>query len=163
VVDIAGVIADVKVTQVYKNEGRSPIEALYVFPGSPWAAVYGVKMTIGERVQSAKIAERQAAQAEYIRAREEGKSASLLEQHRPNVFQMSVANILPGDEIRVELSYTELLVPTDGVYEFVYPTVVGPRYSNLPAEGAPPTERWVENPYLPEQQPPPYRKIYGSR
>ena len=36
---------------------------------------------------------------------------------------------MPGDTIVVELKYTELLVPTDGVYEFVYPTVVGPRYS----------------------------------
>ena len=32
----------------------------------------------------------------------------------------------------MELKYTELLVPTDGVYEFVYPTVVGPRYSEKP-------------------------------
>jgi hypothetical protein len=44
VVDIAGVIADVKVTQRYKNEGRTPIEAIYVFPGSTRAAVYGMKM-----------------------------------------------------------------------------------------------------------------------
>jgi hypothetical protein len=46
---------------------------------------------------------------------------------------MNVANIMPGDEIRVELKYTEVLVPTDRIYEFVYPTVVGPRYSNKPA------------------------------
>ena len=35
------------------------------------------------------------------------------------------------------MSYTELLVPENGVYEFVYPTVVGPRYSNQSAETAP--------------------------
>jgi hypothetical protein len=45
---------------------------------------------------------------------------------------MNVANVLPGDTILVELKYTELLVPTDGAYEFVYPTVVGPRYSEKP-------------------------------
>ena len=39
-VNIAGVIADVKVKQVYKNEGTKPIEAIYVFPGSTRAAVY---------------------------------------------------------------------------------------------------------------------------
>jgi Ca-activated chloride channel homolog len=154
VVDIAGVIADVQVTQVYKNEGQTPIEAIYVFPGSTRAAVYGMKMTIGERVQVAKIAERHAARAEYTEAKAAGKSASLLEQQRPNVFQMSVANIMSGDEIRVELSYTELLVPTEGLYEFVYPTVVGPRYANQPAATAPPTEQWIANPFLPEGQPP---------
>ena len=32
-VTISGVIADVQVTQIYKNEGRKTLEALYVFPG----------------------------------------------------------------------------------------------------------------------------------
>src|SRR5512135_3664389 len=69
---------------------------------------------------------------------------------------MNVANILPGDEIQVELKYTELLVPTDRVYEFVYPTVVGPRYSNQLSETAPLSERWVENPYLRQGEAPSY-------
>ena len=127
-VNVSGVIADVIITQVYKNEGKTPIEAIYVFPASTRAAVYGMKMTIGERIITAKIKERNAARREYQQAKQEGKSASLLEQQRPNVFQMNVANILPEDVIKVELKYTELLIPTDAVYEFVYPTVVGPRY-----------------------------------
>ena len=49
---------------------------------------------------------------------------------------MNVANILPSDVIKVELKYTELLIPTDTVYEFVYPTVVGPRYVDRQAEEA---------------------------
>ena len=44
------------------------------------------------------------------------------------MFQMNVANILPGDDVQVELRYTELVAPTEGRYEFVFPTVVGPRY-----------------------------------
>ena len=118
------------VTQVYKNDGKKPLEAIYIFPASTRAAVYGMKMTIGKRVIEAKIKKRDEARREYEQARDAGKNASLLEQQRPNVFQMNVANIMPGDEIKVELKYTELLVPTDRVYEFVYPTVVGPRYSN---------------------------------
>jgi Ca-activated chloride channel family protein len=147
-VDLAGVIADVRVTQVYKNEGKKPLEAIYIFPASTRAAVYGMKMTIGERTIIAKIGKREEARRDYVKAIAEGKSASLLEQQRPNVFQMNVGNLLPGDEIKVELSYTELLVPDAGVYEFVYPTVVGPRYSNQPEAAAPAAEKWVKNPYL---------------
>jgi Ca-activated chloride channel family protein len=156
VVSIAGVIADVQVTQVYKNEGQRPIEAVYTFPASTKAVVYGMKMSIGERTIIAKVRERDQARREYEQAREQGRSASLLEQQRPNVFQMNVANIMPGDEIRVELKYTELLVPAEGVYEFIYPTVVGPRYSNQPAANAPPSEKWVQSPYLHQGQDPPY-------
>ena len=147
-VTISGVLADVLVTQVYKNDGKKPLEAIYIFPASTRAAVYGMKMTIGERVVEAKIKKRDEARREYEQARDAGKNASLLEQQRPNVFQMNVANIMPGDEIKVELRYTEMLVPTDHVYEFVYPTVVGPRYSNARAGSVAPSEHWVENPYL---------------
>ncbi|MBN1848700.1 MAG: AgmX/PglI C-terminal domain-containing protein [Deltaproteobacteria bacterium] len=153
-VNVSGVIADVVVTQVYKNEGKRPIEAIYVFPASTKAAVYGMKMTIGERTIIAKIKKSNEARQEYEAAKEAGQSASLLEQQRPNVFQMNVANILPNDTITVELRYMELLVPTDKVYEFVFPTVVGPRYSNKNAADVPPSEKWISNPYLHEGEAP---------
>ena len=155
-VDISGVIADVKVTQVYKNEGKKPIEAVYVFPASTRAAVYAMKMTVGDRTITAKIKERERARQDYEQAVREGRTASLLEQERPNVFQMSVGNIMPGDFIRVELSYTELLVPEQGVYEFVYPTVVGPRYSNVSEEKAPESESWIQSPCQHEGEKPLY-------
>jgi Ca-activated chloride channel family protein len=151
---IAGVIADVTVRQTYRNAGNGPIEAIYVFPASTRAAVNGLRMTIGDRLVEAVIKEREQARRDYEQAKTEGKSASLLEQQRPNVFQMNVANILPGDRIEVELRYSELLVPEDGVYELVYPTVVGPRYSNRPQAGAPDTEKWVKSPYQRKDEPP---------
>ncbi|GAJ04768.1 unnamed protein product, partial [marine sediment metagenome] len=151
-----GVIADITITQVYKNQGKNTLEAIYVFPASTRAAVYSMKMTIGEREILAIIQEKELARQNYEQAMAEGKTASLLEQKRPNVFQMNVANILPGDIIKVELSYTELLVPESGVYEFVYPTVVGPRYSNQPLETASPDENWIANPYTHEGEKPTY-------
>ncbi len=147
-VDIAGVIARVNVKQTYENSGSSPIEAIYVFPGSTRAAVFKMKMTIGDRTIEAKIQEKKAARKLYEQAKREGKSASLLEQERPNVFTMNVANIMPGDVIVVDMTYSELLVPTDGVYEFVYPTVVGPRYDGPQGSKATKSEAWTKNPYL---------------
>ncbi|NLI47977.1 MAG: VWA domain-containing protein [Acidobacteria bacterium] len=155
-VRIAGVIADVTITQVYRNEGTRALEAIYIFPGSIRAAVYAMTMIIGERTMVARIRERQQARQEYETAKASGRSASLLEQLRPNVFRMNVANILPGDEIRVVLSYTELLVPADGVYEFVYPAVVGPRYVNQPSSETRPAEHWTASPYLRSSEPPSY-------
>ena len=102
-----------------------------------------MKMTIGKRIVVANIEKRAEARRQYEAAKQAGKSASLLEQQRPNVFQMNLANIMPGDEIQVEMRYTELIIPENGVYEFVYPTVVGPRYSNLKAADAKPSESRV--------------------
>lgn len=152
---VVGVFAEVKVTQHYTNRGAVPLEAVYIFPGSTRAAVHGLTMTVGDRRLEAKTKEKGEARRTYEAAKTAGKTASLLEQQRPNVFQMNVANILPGDEIAVELRYTELLVPTSGVYEFVYPGVVGPRYSHTPAAGAGPEASWVANPYLRKGEPDP--------
>jgi Ca-activated chloride channel homolog len=80
-------------------------------------------MAVGDVRIVATIKERDKAKKEFETAKTVGKSASLLEESRPNVFTMNVANILPGDTIAVERKYTELLVPSEGVYEFVYPTV----------------------------------------
>lgn len=146
-VAITGVIADVTVRQVYENRGARPIHARYVFPASTRAAVYGMTMTVGDVRIVARIKEREQAKSEFEAAKREGKSASLLEQSRPNVFTMNVANVLPGDTISVELKYTELLVPTEGVYEFVYPTVVGPRYSEKRESQASPEAAFVKAPY----------------
>jgi len=161
-VHVAGTIAQVQVTQVYQNDGDSVLEAIYIFPLSTRAAIYRMRMTVGERVIEARIKKREEARQDYEKARSEGRTASLLEQQRPNVFQMNVANILPGDEIKVEIQYTELLVPTDRTYEFVYPTVVGPRYSETKAASAPDTERWVENPHTHQGEKPTYTFSLGA-
>jgi len=134
---IDGVIADVKVRQIYVNQSNKSLEAIYVFPGSTRAAVYGLDIWVGEKEIHAKVKEREQARKEYESAKQEGKTAGLLEQQRPNVFQMNIANILPGDKIEVLMHYTELLEHRDGLYEFVYPGVVGPRYSTG-------NEKWVE-------------------
>ena len=160
-IDVSGVIASVTVQQTYVNKGKKPLSARYVFPASTRAAVHGMTMTVGDRVIRAKVAERGEARERYEQARREGKSASLLEEERPNVFTMNVANIMPGDRILVELRYTELLVPTDGVYELVYPTVVGPRYSNQPESAS--QDRWVKSPYTPEGVAPTYSFSLAAR
>lgn len=158
-VDVAGVIARVRVTQTFRNDGSKPIEAIYVFPASTRAAVHGMRVRIGERTIEARIERRALARAQYEQARQDGKRAALLEQERPNVFTMSVANVMPGDRLVAELDYSELIVPEAGVYELVYPTVVGPRYGG----GADPKrDGWVANPYLPTGSPAPYKFAFQA-
>lgn len=147
-VTISGVIAHVSIAQHYTNRGNTPIQGSYIFPGSSRSAVHGLKMTVGQRVTYAAIKEKEEAKKLFTRAQKQGKTASLLEQKRPNVFQMEVTNIMPGDLVKIELQYTEVLIPTAGMYSFIYPTVVGPRYST--SNDIPPSAQWFNNPYLEE-------------
>ncbi|WP_258101153.1 VIT and vWA domain-containing protein [Marinoscillum pacificum] len=125
---IAGTIADVNLTQTFINSFNTPLEVTYVFPGSSKSAVYGLTMKIGERIVVAKIQEKYKARETYTEAVQEGKRASLLEQVRPNVFQMTVGNIMPNDTIEVTLQYTEYVESIDGQYQLMIPTTIGERY-----------------------------------
>lgn len=154
-VRIAGVIAHVTVSQVYQNRGNQPVEAVYVFPGSTRSAVHAMQMKIGSRTITARIETRDQAQKDYNAAVKKGRTASLLEQQRPNVFEMHVGNIMPGDLVEVEIAYTETLQQREGVYEFVYPTVAGPRYHKGSSEGNGRPE-WNANPWLKEGELPAY-------
>jgi Ca-activated chloride channel family protein len=151
-VRIAGVIADVTVTQQYRNEGRRPIEARYVFPGAAASAVHAMTVKLGDRVLVAKIDEKQRARIRHESARREGRTSALLEQERPDVFQMNVANILPGDDVQVELRYTELVALDAGRYAFVFPTVVGPRYQRSASQGG--SSSFPATPHLKEGEAP---------
>ncbi len=155
-VSISGISAEIKLTQVYKNDGKKTIEAIYVFPLGTRAAIHAMRMKIGGRTVEAKIEETAKAQKIYQTAKQEGKVASLLEQQRPNVFQMKVANIMPGDVIEVLVQYTEILVPENGTYEFVFPTVVGPRYTGGKKDTQNTKNNWTATPYLHEGKEPPY-------
>ena len=152
---INGVIAETYVTQTYANKGQSPINAKYVFPASDKVTVHGMKMEIGNQVITAKIKEKEEAKEEFEEAKSEGKSASLMEQQRPNVFTMDLANVMPGDTVRIELHYTEMITSTEGTYEFVFPTVVGPRYAGPSNTGDQEADQWVSAPYMEEGSTPP--------
>lgn len=149
--NINGVIAETYVTQVYTNQGEVPVNASYIFPASDSVTIHGMTMQIGSQLVTAQIKEKEEAKEEFETAKEEGKSASLLEQKRPNVFSMDVANIMPGDEVRIELHYTEQITPREGTYQFVFPTVAGPRFV-APEEDkeSETSNQWAVSPYYKE-------------
>ena len=105
--EISGFISRVVVTQHFQNPLQEKIEAVYTFPLPQNAAVDDMTMIVGDRTVRGKILAREEAQAVYDAAKSSGKVASLLDQERPNVFTQSVANILPGEQVKITISYVE--------------------------------------------------------
>ena len=137
---ISGFLSRVVVTQEFENPFKEKIEAVYTFPLPQNAAVDDMTMIVGDRTVRGKILRREEAQAVYEAAKSGGQVASLLDQERPNIFTQSVANILPGEQIKITISYVDTLKYEDGAYEFVFPMVVAPRYvpgssTTIPQQG----------------------------
>lgn len=118
----------VTVRQSYRNTESKPLEAVYVFPLEEGAAVCGFSVTIDGRWLEAKVKAREEAFADYDDGMAEGHGAFLLDQERPNIFTASVGNLMPGQEVDVEISYIAELVPEGEGLRLTIPTTVSPRY-----------------------------------
>ena len=127
-IEITGMIGYARVIQEFENPGNEWLEGVYVFPLPEDAAVSHLTMDVGDRVIEGVVREREEARKTYTEAKKEGKKASLMEQERPNIFMMSVANIGPHEVIRVALEYQQTVRLDNGLFSLRFPSVVGPRY-----------------------------------
>jgi Ca-activated chloride channel family protein len=134
-IEITGMVAYARVVQEFKNPGASWLEGVYVFPLPEDAAVSHLAMDVGDRVIEGVVRVREEARKTYSEAKREGRKASLLEQERPNIFMISVANIGPHEKIRVELEYQQTLRLDKNIFSLRFPIVVGPRYIPVPQNG----------------------------
>ncbi|HEV8336145.1 MAG TPA: VIT domain-containing protein [Candidatus Polarisedimenticolia bacterium] len=125
---ITGPVAHAVVTQSWENPNPYPVDGLYIFPLPAGAAVTDMSLRIGDRLIQGDMKRRAEARAIYEQARAGGRVAGLLDQERPNVFAQQVANIIPGARVQVILSFDHEIRCEDGACEYVFPTVVGPRF-----------------------------------
>jgi Ca-activated chloride channel homolog len=126
--EISGVLARVRVEQVFENPYPERLEAIYVFPLPEDAAVDRYWFQVGEKVIRGVVKKREEARQAYQQAKSQGRKAALLEQERPDIFTQSVANIPPKETITVHLEYVHPVQIDSGRYLFRFPMVVGPRY-----------------------------------
>ena len=124
---VSGVVIDGHLTQRFENPTDQTIEALYVFPLPPDAAVYAMELRIGERRIVAEVHEKEQARRIYTEAKEDGRKAALVAQHRPNLFRTSAANILPGETIEVELRFVQRATRSGDEYRATFPLTITPR------------------------------------
>lgn len=125
---IDGLVASSTLSQVFRNVFPDPLEATYVFPLPPRAAVVGFRMTVGGRVIEGRIDERQKAREDYEEAINQGRSAAIAEEDRPDVFTLRVGNIPAGASAGIEFTLVEpvSIDVLEATYRF--PLVVAKRY-----------------------------------
>jgi Ca-activated chloride channel homolog len=132
---LTGLASSIELTQGFHNPHSTPLEATYIFPLPPRAAVTALRMEADGRTVDGVLKERAQARADYDQAVTEGKRASIAEEERPGVFTMRVGNIMPGERVSVRVTLAGALSYEDGAATFRFPLVVAPRY--IPGEPLP--------------------------
>ena len=67
-------------SQVYKNQEKNPIEAVYTFPLASRAVLLGLDVVIGGRTLQGVVVEKSSAEEQYEEAITDGNTAIMLEQ-----------------------------------------------------------------------------------
>jgi len=125
---ISGPVASVTVAQRFGNPFKERVNLEYLFPLPHEAAIFDYEIRIGTRTIRADLKEAAAARKTFEEAMADGKRSSLLEQRRPNLFAIQIANVQPGETIFTTLRYQERVAYDDGFYTFVFPMGITPRY-----------------------------------
>jgi Ca-activated chloride channel family protein len=127
-VQIEGLAAETTLRQQFRNVFAEPLEATYIFPLPPRAAVTGFRMTVNDTVVEGRVDERGKAREDYDTAIAEGRTASIAEQERADVFTLRVGNIPPKSTARIELILVAPVAIDSLEATYRFPLVVAPRY-----------------------------------
>jgi Ca-activated chloride channel family protein len=140
-------LAEVTVSQTYRNDERVNIEAVYTFALPLDAVLLELEAEIGGRVLQGVVVEKKAAEEKYEDAVEAGDAAVMLEAIEPGLYTMNAGNLLPQETAKITFRYAILYRWAGDRLRFFLPTTIAPRYGHsrhLPHQ-APEASLTVEN------------------
>ena len=140
-------LAQVKVSQSYRNDESSNIEAVYTFALPLDAVLLDLEVQLGERILKGEVTAKSAAEERYEAAIEQGDSAVMLEQIEPGLYTMNVGNLAAGETAVVRFTYSVLYRWSGSQFRFHIPTTIATRYGESPHQQhqAPQHSLTVEN------------------
>jgi Ca-activated chloride channel family protein len=118
---IDGPVANVHVSQIFRNQSGRTVEGRYLFPLPADAAVSDFQLTVDGQVLEGKLLNKEEARRIYEEIVRRQLDPALLEYMGRGLFQTSVFPIPAGATRKVALTYTQVVRQHGGLYEFVYP------------------------------------------
>jgi Ca-activated chloride channel family protein len=121
-------IAEVSMTQIFRQDNDKPLDCEYLFPLPADASVYFCEADINGRTIRAQVRERQEARRIVAEKKAAGFRTALVEAERENLFTLSLGNVQPGDLVIVQLKYFQTLRSLAGMPSIEVPFCPGVRY-----------------------------------
>ena len=140
-------LAEVTVSQTYRNDEATNIEAVYTFPLPLDAVLLDLTVEIGARHLKGTVVEKRQAEERYEDALQAGDAAVMLEEAEPGLYTMNVGNVLPQEVVKITFRYAMLYRWAGERLRFFLPTTIAPRYgrSHFAPHQTPEVSLTVEN------------------
>lgn len=130
-----GLVAQIKVRQVYKNWSDDNVECVYTFPMGWQSVLLGMRVELNGKSMTGTVKPKKVAEAQYEEAISSGDLPVMLERSGKDLYTANIGNIQIGDEVVIELDYAQILKAEDGSIRFSLPTTIAPRYGDASAAG----------------------------
>lgn len=138
--ELTGLACHWQITQNFVNHEKVAIEAQYVFPLPADATLSSLKITTGDKTIVTHPEEREKAFDEYDEAISAGNGAFMLDQERRDIFALNLGNILPAQEVEIQISMFQLLQAHETGARVAFPVAIVPKY--FPADKTAAITEW---------------------
>jgi Ca-activated chloride channel family protein len=126
--EVNGLVATITLRQTFRNPSPDWVNGRYVFPLPENAAIDSLSLETDGRIIRGVVKEKQAAKRAFEAAKASGKKAGLLQQNRPNLFSMSLANIAPDSDVIATITWVQTVDFKAGLFSLRLPTTLTPRF-----------------------------------
>lgn len=133
-VSMQGISVQTEINQYFENNEKQAIEAIYTFPLPLEAILLDIIVTLDDKIIRGSVQKKVQAMERYEKAIEEGDTSLLLEKIDDGLFTLNIGNLLPSQEVKVTLIYSEVLNWQGKELRYVLPTVIAPKYGYCPLE-----------------------------
>jgi Ca-activated chloride channel family protein len=132
---LQGLMLRMKLRQVYRNTTSDNLECVYTFPLAWGSVLLGMAVELNGKRMTGTVVEKKEAEATYEKAIQSGDLPVMLERSGKDLYTANLGNILPGDEVVIEIDYAQLLRIEGGMLRLCLPTTIAPRYGNEHTQG----------------------------
>jgi len=120
-VQIDGQTALTAIDQVFYNPSGMRLEGYFLFPVPTAGVIANFSMFINGKEVNAELLDAKKARQIYEDIVRQMRDPALLEYSKCDLFKVRVFPIEPHADLRIKISYSEILTREDGTTEYVYP------------------------------------------
>ena len=123
-----GMFLRMKLRQTYRNDGSENIETIYTFPLAWGTTLLGMSISINGKTMKGTVIEKVETQERYEDAIIKGDTPVMIEWAGKDLYSANLGNLLPGEDVSIQIEYGQLLNVKDGKLRLALPCALAPRY-----------------------------------
>jgi len=132
---VSGFVMTSVIRQTYLNDGNETVEITYTFPLTSETVLRELSVEINGKTMRDQVLPKKKAERDYESAIESGDTPVMVQAAKHGLYNANIGNILPGEQLAIELHTAQPLKRIDGTFRIRIPTVISSNYGDSEIDG----------------------------